>query len=509
MTGLEYRDCEGANPGFGAVLIVTSDSVPCSDDPVGVKAHDQASLSRARHIFRFSRTLLIRIASIMPNIAVAISGGGHRAALFGLGVLLYLVDSKKNADVVSIASVSGGSLTNGYVGLSCDFRTATSSDFERCMKPFAIRVGRDGTLWAWWGTWVYLAVTLVVFLTCWLVWLIHLPAFYRFLLFIVAAALWSKLFLQQRGRVCDAAFNSLLFSTNRPVTLLSDLCTQSIAHVICATDLHAGEHIYFSGGFIYSYRLGLGVPGGLALSSAVQASAAYPGGFPPSWLKTKGHSFSGGAENTLPSHMVLLDGGIYDNMADQWVVGLPARRNRLKECKDCFATADEMIVVNGSSNVLWSSSVDSLKLPILGELYSLLRTVNILFDNTTTTRRQSLFAMFDEALRKGNGIKGALVTIEQSPIRVPMMLENDKDPHVAARAKSALNALRMSATDDQWRDLVSRNLRVPTTFRALGPGSSADLMLQGYIVAMANLHTILDYPLLQVPPRDRVEQLLA
>jgi hypothetical protein len=49
------------------------------------------------------------------SLSVALSGGGHRASLFGLGVLLYLADVGRNNDVTSIASVSGGSITNGYL----------------------------------------------------------------------------------------------------------------------------------------------------------------------------------------------------------------------------------------------------------------------------------------------------------------------------------------------------------------------------------------------------------
>ena len=52
----------------------------------------------------------------MASVAVALSGGGDRAAIFGLGVLLYLVDAAKNREVTSISSVSGGSITKGIVG---------------------------------------------------------------------------------------------------------------------------------------------------------------------------------------------------------------------------------------------------------------------------------------------------------------------------------------------------------------------------------------------------------
>jgi len=49
------------------------------------------------------------------SIGIALSGGGHRATLFALGALLYLVDSGRNKDVTMISSVSGGSITNAFL----------------------------------------------------------------------------------------------------------------------------------------------------------------------------------------------------------------------------------------------------------------------------------------------------------------------------------------------------------------------------------------------------------
>ena len=73
----------------------------------------------------------------MPRIGVALSGGGHRAALFGLGALLYIVDAGKHREVVTISSVSGGSLTNAFVGLNVDFSSVTASGFEEAVRPLA------------------------------------------------------------------------------------------------------------------------------------------------------------------------------------------------------------------------------------------------------------------------------------------------------------------------------------------------------------------------------------
>lgn len=63
----------------------------------------------------------------MAKIGVAISGGGYRATLFGLGVLLYLADVARNNEVVTISSVSGGSITNAFV-------TRTDSDHARVRR---------------------------------------------------------------------------------------------------------------------------------------------------------------------------------------------------------------------------------------------------------------------------------------------------------------------------------------------------------------------------------------
>lgn len=70
---------------------------------------------------------------------------GHRASLFGLGALLYLADAGKNQEVRSIASVSGGSLTNGVVAQSLRYHETLSPSFEEAMRPFAARIASAGT----------------------------------------------------------------------------------------------------------------------------------------------------------------------------------------------------------------------------------------------------------------------------------------------------------------------------------------------------------------------------
>ena len=45
---------------------------------------------------------------VSQHIGMALSGGGHRATMWSLGTLLYLVDSGKHRDVAAISSSPGG-----------------------------------------------------------------------------------------------------------------------------------------------------------------------------------------------------------------------------------------------------------------------------------------------------------------------------------------------------------------------------------------------------------------
>ncbi len=217
-------------------------------------------------------------------------------------------------------------------------------EFWDAVRPFARQIALKGTLWACCFTWLYLLVLIGSFVAvCSLLWLPWHWAL-RWGLVLIALLAWAKLALEQRGRVCSRAFRKTLFTRDGKATLLSDIAHPDLDHVICATDLHAGEHVYFSGCFVCSYRFGLGVPADLALAQAVQCSAAYPTGFPARWLRTSRHEFKEGTAESR--YMVLLDGGVYDNMAEQWAFGLNARRRRWPNAGDRFHDAEELIAVN-------------------------------------------------------------------------------------------------------------------------------------------------------------------
>src|SRR6266571_1800280 len=64
----------------------------------------------------------------VTRVGVALSGGGHRASVWAVGLLLYLADAGRNGDVGVIASVSGGSITNGVVAQQMDYRQARADE---------------------------------------------------------------------------------------------------------------------------------------------------------------------------------------------------------------------------------------------------------------------------------------------------------------------------------------------------------------------------------------------
>jgi predicted acylesterase/phospholipase RssA len=439
------------------------------------------------------------------RIAVALSGGGHRACLFGLGVLLYLAEAGKGAGVTSIASVSGGSMANGAVAQSLDFTGPTAAaEMRKVTARVAGQLAGKGSLFAAWPARAYLGL-LIVFGALVLIgtWCLPTGIAIRiaiFLLGLLALASLAKL----RGRVCAKAFESALFKGGgRPTRL--DAIQDELDHVFCATDLHAGENVYFSRDFVLSYRFGSGVPADIGLAEVVQASAAFPGAFPVTSLPTGRHQFvdPGEPEAAKTRRMALVDGGVYDNMGDEWAQG---------ELNDKERRADELIVVNASAGLAWDP-LRGLKVPVYGELSALLRDKSVLYDNGNSQRLKVLRERFTRADKGEHGLRGAIVYISRSPFKIPHDFAHGND-ECSRRAHAALALLQGSDPDLEtvekgWTEVAKDNAAIKTTLRRTDPADAARLMHHAYVMAMVNLHVILGYPLLDLPDYGRFEKLAA
>jgi predicted acylesterase/phospholipase RssA len=438
------------------------------------------------------------------------SGGGHRACVFALGAMLYLADAGRLSQVSSVSSVSGGSFANGAIAQDVDLATCSADEVEKTARRVARRVAHGGTVLAAPLTIVYL-VALAVLLVVALVgpWLLPIAAGLRVLVFLAGLVVLGW-FAALRGRVTARALGHTLFNHDGRHTRLADI-HKSVDHVICATDLHAGEHVYFSGGFVGAYRFGVGHPGDLPLRSAVQASAAFPGVFPVTWMRMKQFGFRGGQPEAAGTKLLALhDGGVYDNMGDQWGQGLEGRAKAWAPLGVELQTADELVVISGSAGLPFGK-VGTLRLPLLGGLLTLLRDKSVLYDNGNSVRRQELVARFDFAEREGKGLRGALVHITQSPFRVADLFAHADEqwPERAARARAVLEGPLAGQDRDAWQKSADANALVPTTLVALSQEVTARLLYHAYVLAMVNLHVILDYPLVEMPGPERFRQMVA
>ncbi|GAA2779705.1 patatin-like phospholipase family protein [Kitasatospora sp. CM 4170] len=458
----------------------------------------------------------------MARIGVAISGGGYRATMWGIGALLYLADTGRHKDVVAISSVSGGSVANGVVAHETDYRQDPGADFAERVRPLIRHCARTGLFF--WGpsTNRYVRSLFALAGLALLTLLAGVVATAVDGLRLVSGVLLGAgllllagalLYFERRSVVVDKALAREFFHRDGAATGLAAV-RRSVDHVFCTTELQSGDHFYFSPAFVYGYRFGAGEPGDLPLSTAVQASACLPGAFAVRRLPADRHHFTPGADpvagTPTASDMVLTDGGVYDNMADQWLVGLDERARRPVHPPADYGV-DEILVVNASAGMTWEPFRAS-RIPVVGELLALIRIKSVMYDVSTNQRRSTLVQWSDRAVQEGGPV-GALVHIAQSPYRVADAYANAANaaggagvgPELAARAARADEVLDLLGRDEEqravWRERTERSRTTKTVLRKLGPDTTADLLLHAYTLAACNLHVLLGYPLPAALPK--------
>lgn len=446
------------------------------------------------------------------SLGLALSGGGHRATAFSLGVLMYLADEGLNRRVDVISSVSGGSILNAFVALlrSADgakesYRSLRFGEFDRHAALFASLLAGNrriwlatvfialaagaistivllitsidpkivlasllvllaglswfvgprsgGSLWGWWGTWLYCAS---------LLWLLVaglagieaiIPIEAVEVIWIVAfVCVWGFL-LQQRHVVAQRAFERTICRPtagaaagarqNIPLEAMND----GLRHVFCATEMHTGQHAYFSNDFVYARGFGVGKPRGFPVAAAVQVSANFPGGFPIRAISASRFSFSltdrfediveqgiGMGRDILmpdkdiadatdwprmrlpPRRLMLTDGGVFDNLAVDWYLERKARLSRFRMSLNWdfdpaqgqwvdgygethhggtlapFERAPEaLIVADAGLAPPWKSGSRLLaSAPLLGEILGLFQVTGALYANNVRERLRTL-----------------------------------------------------------------------------------------------------------------------
>jgi len=400
------------------------------------------------------------------SIGVALAGGGVRAAMYSLGALMYLVDSGYCQYVTEISSVSGGSITNAFIGQRINFQKAHEhpGEFDHVAKDLARTLTEESLLPVGRIIAAYVTVAALELLALHYIWvrldLGWLGSLSRALVLIASLLLFGVLWML-RGAYLSIRLNRLLFSNDSGVPTTISTLKSDITHVICATDLNSGEPFYFTNFAdcaMGNYRWGFWKCDGLPLTSAVRASAAFPAAFPPKWLRLSKASRVDAAFDevrrrrthqtlpTLPKSVFLVDGGVWNNIATSWFEE-ERHKSALYTGRVQFPPK-RLLVVNATAPFHRRTTLRLLGLPF-GELVGLKRVVDILLSSTIAPRVESL-TNWQRKISSGMSVFPAVINI-------------DHDHWVDPRS-SALDLALMLTSDTQAAKDVNERASQPPPF---------------------------------------------
>jgi hypothetical protein len=303
-----------------------------------------------------------------------------------------------------------------------------------------------GSLWGWWGTWLYCSAIILAAAGVAVTGRSIGIAGTKTPLILLACG-WL---LHQRHWVAEHAFSHTICrikGKNKSPTL--EKMNSDVKHIFCATEMHSGQHAYFSHDFVYARGFGLGSPACLPVAAALQVSANFPGGFPIRRFNARRFHFSltdryeeaieqghgmgrdilhrdedtawavahqqFAATRPLPQTLLLTDGGVFDNLAVDWYLENKARLSRfqmslnwdwdvdrgdwvhgkenrhdkamLSPLKD---TPECLMIVNSGVTAHWRHSTSILSIPVIGEIAGLLNISTTMYNNNTKTRIRGL-----------------------------------------------------------------------------------------------------------------------
>jgi NTE family protein len=242
-----------------------------------------------------SSTLVLSPDTIpRPRIGICLSGGGFRATAFGFGVVRYLVEAGLAADIKSISSVSGGSVTAVMLAAAWPKILAASNDPVEALRSNAID---------------------------------------RFESVVGSRNLRNRGLVRFVGRRLTpggrygSARGTTMVRNFLDVDRIRDLPVD-LQVILTATDLTTGRAFRMSQTFIGSWDHGyVDTPPQLRLATALAASTAVPMLFPPVHLRIRGLGLKTEGE------LSLMDGGVYDNIGLEWFQGWD--RGRPNDARDC------------------------------------------------------------------------------------------------------------------------------------------------------------------------------
>ena len=218
---------------------------------------------------------------IEDGIGICISGGGYRAMLFHVGALWRLNEVGILAEAKRISSVSGGSITAGWLALTWKKYPSETGGIvpDAIRNAFAAGIRRLANQ------------------------TIDLPSVLRGFL------PWRNV-----GREVAAAYNRVLFNG----ATLQDL-PDNQRFIFNASNLQTGALWRFSKPYMGDWKVGLVMNPELELATAIGASSAFPPILSPIELQLRPEETKWEKKGRLhyppyTTRPVLSDGGVYDNL---------------------------------------------------------------------------------------------------------------------------------------------------------------------------------------------------
>lgn len=404
------------------------------------------------------------------DVALALSGGGVRAFLYGLGALRAVVGAQTaNRKLTTLVGVSGGGIAGAYATSRQDIGTATLATYdEQVLRPAVEAVTRRSIMFGAWQFWLVAlaSVSLLVATVALAVHGLGLPAFLRGVLAALAFVLFLVIF-GARGWAIEQGLRRVLFPKRQTLRDVDG----PVQLVLQTTDLNSGEATYLTSRKVSSKRWGEDAGTTVELVRAVRATATFPIVLPA--LQLSGLRLLGGLEKRAPKRLALVDGGVYDNMGSEWLLN-PDR------------TADDVykIVVNASRNL--QAHTARFSVPGWSELAVLLREKDIQYDSTTAPRRRWLRDLFKHRIQTGT-----LVLIDGHLQRWVNSFSSFSDAR-GERARALLPGLtRHSAVWQRWYE---ENGSVGTHLNRLDRRRAADLVRAGYLATAIQTHVLEAWP---------------
>jgi predicted acylesterase/phospholipase RssA len=407
------------------------------------------------------------------EVAVALSGGGVRAFLFGLGALRAVIRAREQRgfNLSALVAVSGGAIVAAFATSRVDLSSATLADYdEKVLRPAFKTITSRSLMFGAPYLWIVIVIAascisaptgIAIFLPC--------LTFWARTLLPVGGVVLALFVVGFRGWAIERSMAAVLFKGDVPLTSVDG----GTRLILQTSDLTSGEATYFTSSGVESYRWGKAPADKVSLVHAARAAATFPGVFPP--FRMTGLRFGGGAEKKVPKTIQVVDGGVYDNMASEWL--LNEKRT---------SAAVYKVVINASRNL--TERPGNFGIPVLGDVKAFLREHDIQYDATTAPRRRWLIDLF-----KARAQRGTLVAIDGRPAAWPRSFLGAGDDR-AARAAALLQQIENAKAEETWKRWHTNNPAYATSLGRVPRDKAMDLVCAGYFATALQTHILDGWP---------------